>query len=128
MEYDGQKTTLTQLPKSLKLGEISEQKLPSYLGDITLTTTVSGGAKPAHIFLPNVVAGATKVTVNGRELGVRLWGPYVFDCAPATWKSNGKNEIAITLSGNIGFLLKRRYGCARFLSVPFGMFENPVLG
>ena len=128
VEYDDSKTMLVPLPKTLKLGEITDQKLPSYLGDVTLTTTVNGGKKPAHIYLPNVVAGAVKVVVNGKELGVRLWGPYVFDCTPASWKTNSKNVISITLSGNLGHLLKRRYGCMRFLYVPFGLLEAPVLG
>ena len=126
VKYDGEKTTLIAPPKSLKLGDIAAQDLPSYLGDVTLKTTLTG-KKPSHIYLPNVVAGATKVSVNGKELGVRLWGPYVFDFSKAPWKEKGKNEIAITLSGNLGLLLKRRYGCARFLPLPFGMLENPVI-
>ena len=118
-------TILTKLPKSLALGDLTTQGLPSYLGEVTLKTTVKC-AKPKAVFLPDVCAGANTVAVNGTTLGTRLWGPYAYDTETATWKK-GENEIAVTVCSTLGQLLKRRYGCNLFVEKPYGLFAAPVL-
>ena len=59
-------------------------------------------------------------TADGKTLGTRLWGPYVFDAQGIKGKT-----LTITLSGNLGLLLKRRYGCSRYISTPFGLLQKP---
>ena len=127
VEYNDAKreTVLTALPKTLKLGDLTTQGLPSYLGEVILKTKVQGD-KPKAVLLPDVSTGANSVAVNGKLLGTRLWSPYIYDTAKATWKK-GDNEIAITICSNLGQLLKRRYGCNRFIEKPYGLFAAPVL-
>jgi hypothetical protein len=72
------------------------------------------------IYLPEISAGAATVSIDGRCLGTRVWGPYVFK----TNRIQGKT-LAITLTGNLGLLLKRRYGCSRYIGTPFGLLQNP---
>ena len=127
VQYQERNTLLIPLPKSLAYGDLCLQGLENYLGDVILKMQVAGREKPRGIFLPEVSAGATTITVNGKNLGTRLWGPYTFDLQKATWNAKGTNEITVTLASNLGLLLKRRYGCARYPSRPFGLLKAPQL-
>ena len=124
VKYQDRDTILTPMPKSLKLGDIPAQGFPQFLGDVTLKTKVKGNGTVLSI--PAPASGATTVKVNGKSLGTRLWGPYLYDCSKA-WKKDAENEIAITLCGNIGLLIRRRYSSAKFRQTPFGLINPPIL-
>jgi hypothetical protein len=120
VKYQDRETTLSSLPKFLKAGDLCEQGLTSYLGDVTLKVPLPAKFNGKAIYLPEISAGAATVSIDGRCLGTRVWGPYVFK----TNRIQGKT-LAITLTGNLGLLLKRRYGCSRYIGTPFGLLQNP---
>lgn len=120
VQFNDRETTLCALPKYLTPGDFCAQGLANYLGDVTLTMPMPKNAAPKAIYLPQVSAGAVSVAIDGKPLGTRLWGPYVFD----TQGVKGKT-LSITLTGNLGLLLKRRYGCSRYIGTPFGLLEQP---
>jgi len=124
VKYKDRDTILTAMPKSLKLGDIPAQGFPQFLGDVTIKTKVRG--EGSAISISNPAATATTVKVNGRNLGTRIWGPYVYDCSKV-WRKGAENTVEITLCGNLGLLLRRRYGCAKFLPKPYGLLHAPVL-
>ena len=120
VKYDGRSTTLGALPNFLTIGDLCGQGLESYLGDVTLKLPLPRGFSANAIHLPEVSAGAASVAIDGKPLGTRLWGPYVFDARGVTGKT-----LSITLSGNLGLLFKRRYGCSRYIGTPFGLLKEP---
>ena len=120
VKYNDRETTLCALPNFLTVGDLCEQGLKNYLGDVTLKMPLPKGFAAKAIYLPSISgAGATSVAIDGKPLGTRLWGPYVFDAQGIRGKT-----LSITLSGNLGLLLKRRYGCQRFIDSPFGLMKT----
>ena len=124
VQYKDRATTLTSLPKQLTIGDLCQQGLPNYLGDVTLKMTLPQGVAPKAILLHDVSAGAVSVSINGQSIGTRLWGPYAFDATQCKWRQKGGNALKITLSGNLGLLLKRRYGCQKFPDYPYGINQK----
>lgn len=51
---------------------------------------------------------AVKVRINGKEVGIKVWKPYVFDLEGFLKK--GTNEIEIHVTNSLGNILRRVYG------------------
>ena len=75
----------------------------SGLMDYTKTVRVDKVEKPMVLDLGKVCFAA-EVWVNGKSVGARLWGPYVFDVSKALCP--GKNEIHIRVAN----LINNSYG------------------
>jgi hypothetical protein len=71
-----------------------------YRQTFTVPERFTGGQR--LILDPGEVHGCLRVSVNGQEVGCRLWAPYEVDLTPAV--RPGKNELTLEVAGTLGNL------------------------
>ncbi|NSW90805.1 MAG: glycoside hydrolase [Firmicutes bacterium] len=77
--------------------DITSSGYPFYAGSITLTASVNleNTGKKVYLRLNNINAASASVNVNGRNIGLKYWEPFIYDITDAVVK--GSNEIEVTL-------------------------------
>ena len=124
----GDNTVLSALPGKIKTGDLRQQGFPQYIGEVIYRHNFVWNDKlpeKARIFLPKVAVGSVEAELNGISPDIRLWQPYLFDCADILCAGN--NELAIRVSSRLGMLLPRIYGGIKIPEMPFGILTNPTI-
>ncbi|GEM_PF-388913 len=70
--------TIGPLPKSVRLGPLSEQGFRNFIGKATLTRTVNI-PETADALRLETAGHCASVAINGQNLGCRLWAPFDWD-------------------------------------------------
>lgn len=92
----GDEITITNLKKDIAYGDICNQGLPFYGGNITYKTEFEG--KGHKILVINKYKGAViKVKLDGKDVGYIAYPPYELDLG---YLSDGVHSLEITLFGN----------------------------
>ena len=105
MRYDGP-FLLCPPVKTACLGDLTRQGLPFFNGTVVLRTHVSLSAAECqnrHLEVAEVAGHVLRLRVNGREVGVRLWGPYRFSLDGLL--REGENCLEFELTGGLRNLL-----------------------
>ena len=94
--------TMTQLPKSLKIGDWTAQKLPFFAGSLTYAKTAKASfAKNDRIFvsIPKYAGVAARVLVDGEKAGIIAWEPNEIDITDKI-ESGKEFELGIEIMGH----------------------------
>ncbi len=91
--------TITAAPTEVKLSSIDQSGYPEFSGTLTLNATVEVDDMQRKLVIEKSGINAVGVKVNGKDLGTKLFPPYVFDCSDAL--TVGKNTLTLTLRGNL---------------------------
>ena len=113
------KTILSPLPKTLHNGDIAEQGLPQYAGEIVFSQEIRCG-EAQFLQVTPLCAGSIEATFNGKTLGVRAWQPYIFALPKAK-----RGTLAIHLTTAWGNLLPATYQ-GRIIPAKFGIQETQL--
>jgi hypothetical protein len=119
---------LSALPGKIKTGDLRRQGFPQYIGEVIYRHNFAWNdelPEKARIFLEEVAVGSVEAELNEVPLGIRLWQPYLFDCAGAL--RSGDNELVIRVSSRLGMLLPRTYGGIKIPEMSFGILTNPAI-
>jgi hypothetical protein len=148
MRWNGSRAVITELPKTLKLGNWVNQGFACYSGAITYITDIqppNGDNQSLFLELPQWEGVLVKVRVNGELAGAIPWHPYEVDITETLRPGNNRLEIEVMSSRRnlLGPLhLKEKYppwtGPGQFVtsgdqwideyvSVPYGLMKAPVL-
>lgn len=91
----GTEKTITALPEKLYFGELKNQQLPFYGGNVTYHLTAKGNA--FCLEATRYMGTLMKVTVDGEEQGRIIYPPYALELSDL---GAGTHNIDITLFGN----------------------------
>ncbi len=97
---------LDAMPDTVTDGALAPQGFPFFAGSMTFRKSISLTAKEAdraQFTISRLCSTVTEVAVNGTVAGNILWHPYALDIAP--YCHEGKNEIEVTVTGNLRNLL-----------------------
>lgn len=97
VRVEGCKKTLTEMPQKVGFGSITTSGMPFYGGNITYKLTFDTDTeRDAAIFVGTYRGAAVKVKLDGRDLGVVAYEPYIkrAGAIPA-----GRHELELTLLG-----------------------------
>lgn len=88
-------------PKSIPLGDWREHGYPALCGTGRYRAVADFDTPPTHL---TVDSGGypVRVTLNGKEVGLRAWPPFRFDLHGVA--QQGRNEIVIEVTSTVGHL------------------------
>jgi len=97
---DSQGRLITR-PKTIPLGDWRQHGYPALCGTGRYRAVADFEAPPTHLTI-DTGGLPTRVTVNGKEVGLRAWPPFRFDLQNAA--ERGRNEIVIEITSTVGHL------------------------
>ena len=121
---------ITTAPATLKSGNVASQGYPFFAGTMTFKQAVNltdAECKNRTIKFDRLPSNVTKVKVNGNDAGIVMWQPYEIDISK--YLHSGKNEIEITVTGNLRNLLgpfHLKEGENYWVSPPCFLHESPI--
>lgn len=89
--------TLTEVPKKIGLGPLSDFSLADFAGKVTYSAEVEVPASAESLILGTGRAAAT-VKLDGRDLGTRLFAPWRYPVPADLRGKKAKLEIVVTTS------------------------------
>lgn len=78
VRLDGSRRILTELPETLRLGNITEQGLPFYSGKVTYLVPVDIGSGKIRLKIGRFAGSCVKAEGNGKQ-AIAAWPPYILD-------------------------------------------------
>ncbi len=98
VNVNGKFVTATKRAERLAFGNIVNQTLPFYTGNVTYHTSYyeAEGSKIRTLQLPNIAGALARVRVDGKDLGVIAIEPYAISLGEM---AKGEHKIDITLFG-----------------------------
>ncbi|MCK4591707.1 MAG: hypothetical protein KAT86_08135, partial [Candidatus Latescibacteria bacterium] len=94
--WENRRAVITELPKSLAIGDWTTQGFPCYSSAISYLTEIEVSfAEQERVFieLPSWQGVLVKVRINSRSVGIIAWPPYELDITEAL--RNGTNSLEI---------------------------------
>jgi len=88
-------------PKTIPLGDWRQHGYPTLCGTGRYRA-VAGFEKPPTRLTVDTGGFPTRVTMNGKKVGLRAWPPFRFDLRNAA--ERGRNEIVIEITSTVGHL------------------------
>lgn len=107
---------MVKVNRNIKPMPWNEQGWPFYSGK-AIYSCEFGLDNFIQVILSFKTNDATRVAVNGRGAGIRLWEPYTYDITG--FCRLGRNKIEIEITSTYGNLFRQ--------SIPSGLSESPVL-
>jgi len=147
-QWDGTRAEITELPRTLALGDWVAQGFACYTSAISYVTNIQNPIVDDQrliLELPAWEGVLVKVRVNSQSVGAIAWPPYEIDITDALKPGENRLEIEVmssrrNLLGPLHFTEKYPSwtGSAQFyttgdqwtddyVSVPYGLMEAPVL-
>jgi hypothetical protein len=146
--WDGTRGVITELPRTLELGNWVSQGFACYSSAISYITEIQpklNDGQRLFLELPSWDGVLVKIRLNGQTVGAVAWPPHEIDITDALRPGSNRLEIEV-MSGRRNLLgplhLTEKYppwtGPGQFvssgdqwtdeyLSVPYGLMEAPVL-
>jgi len=146
--WDGTRPVITELPKTLALGNWVDQGFACYTSAITYVTdiapAVSDGQK-LFLEIPAWEGVLVKVRLNGQPVGAIAWQPYELDITDALKDGGNRLELEVmssrrnllgplhltekypTWTGPGQFVTDGDQWTDDYVSVPYGLMGSPAL-
>jgi len=147
-KWDGTRGTITELPKTLKLGNWVDQGFACYSSAIAYVADMTASIEDnqrVFLELPAWDGVLVRVRVNGEPVGVIAWDPHELDITDAVKSGANHLEIEVMSSrrnllgplhltdkyppwtGSGQFTSGGEQWTDEYMSIPYGMMESPVL-
>ncbi len=94
---------LTQMPRTLKIGDWCRQGLPFYSGSVGYTCWINPAFKAGErvvLNVPDYLGAAVKVWVDGKDAGYAPWPPYQADITAMLDNKKDRHELRIEVLGH----------------------------
>ncbi|MBD3183859.1 hypothetical protein GF312_16360 [Candidatus Poribacteria bacterium] len=146
--WDGTKPVVTQVPKTLKLGNWVDQGFACYSSAITyvakMEASVNNGQR-AFLEIPNWKGVLVKIRLNGKSAGTVAWPPYEIDITDALKPGKNRLEIEVmssrrnllgplhltevypTWTGPGQYVTNGDQWTDEYVNIPYGLMESPAL-
>ena len=95
----GHSFAITRAPKTVVAEKLDLSGYPQFAGTLTLKRTVNIADTNTRVTLTGRGLNSIHLSVNGREVGVRMFGPY--DVSLSDHLVPGENEIKLTVVNNL---------------------------